>query len=53
MIKDFSISFSSVIIVQDFETVSFYVLFVYNPTFSPGGGGGGAEMYFEGQLPNF
>ena len=28
MIKDFSISFSRVIIVQDFETVTFYVLFV-------------------------
>ena len=27
MIKDFSISFSRVIIVQDFETVIFYVLF--------------------------
>ena len=26
MIKDFSISFSKVIIVQDFETVIFYVL---------------------------
>ena len=34
MIKDFSISFSRVIIVQDFETVTFYVLFVYKPTFS-------------------
>ena len=33
MIKDFSISFSRVIIVQDFETVTFYVLFVYKPTF--------------------
>ena len=43
MKKDFSISFSSVIIVQDFETVSFYVLFVYNPTFFPGGGGGGGH----------
>ena len=32
--KDFSISFSRVIIVQDFETVAFYVLFVYKPTFS-------------------
>ena len=32
MIKAFSISFSRVIIVQDFETVTFYVLFVY--TFS-------------------
>ena len=34
MIKDFSISFSRVVIVQDFETVTFYVLFVYKPTFS-------------------
>ena len=34
MIKDFSISFSKVIIVQDFETVTFYVLFVCKPTFS-------------------
>ena len=34
MIKDFSISFSRVIIVQDFETVTFYVLFRYKPTFS-------------------
>ena len=34
MIKDFSISFSRVIIVQDFETVTFYVLFGYKPTFS-------------------
>ena len=34
MIKDFSISFSRVIIVQDFETVTFYVLFVYKSTFS-------------------
>ena len=32
MIKDFSISFSRVIIVQDFETVIFYVLFRYKPT---------------------
>ena len=32
MIKDVSISFSRVIIVQDFETVTFYVLFVYKPT---------------------
>ena len=32
MIKDFSISFSRVISVQDFETVTFYVLFVYKPT---------------------
>ena len=28
LMKDFSISFSRVIIVQDFETVTFYVLFV-------------------------
>ena len=34
MIKDFPISFSRVITVQDFETVTFYVLFVYKPTFS-------------------
>ena len=34
IIKDFSISFSRVIIVQDFETVAFYALFVYKPTFS-------------------
>ena len=34
MIKDFSISFSRVIIVQDFETVTFDVLLVYKPTFS-------------------
>ena len=34
MIKDFSISFSRVIIVQDFGTVTFYVLFEYKPTFS-------------------
>ena len=33
MIKDFSISFSRVIIVQDFETVSFYVLSGYKQTF--------------------
>ena len=32
MIKDFSISFSRVIIVQDFETVIFYVPFEYKPT---------------------
>ena len=31
--KDFFISLSRVIIVQDFETVTFDVLFVYNPTF--------------------
>ena len=29
-IKDFFISFLRVIIVQDFETVTFYVLFVYS-----------------------
>ena len=34
IIKDFFTSFSRVIIVQDFETVTFYVLFVYKPTFS-------------------
>ena len=34
IIKDFFISFSKVIIVQDFETVTFYVLFVYKPTCS-------------------
>ena len=33
IIKDFFISFSRVIIVQDFETVTFYVLFVYKLTF--------------------
>ena len=32
MTKDFSISFSRVIIVQDFETVICYVLFGYLPT---------------------
>ena len=32
MIKDFSISFSRVIIVHDFETVIFHVLFDYKPT---------------------
>ena len=32
--KDFFISFSRAIIVQDFETVTFYVLFVYKPAFS-------------------
>ena len=32
MIKDFSILFSIVIIVQKFETVTFYVSFVYKPT---------------------
>ena len=34
IIKDFSISFLRVIIVQDFETITFYVLFVCKPTFS-------------------
>ena len=34
IIKDFFISFSRVIIVQDFETVTFYVLFEYKLTFS-------------------
>ena len=34
MIKDFSISFSRVIIVQDFETATFYALFVYKTSFS-------------------
>ena len=34
ILKDVSISFSIVIIVQDFETVTFYVLFVYKPIFS-------------------
>ena len=34
MIKDFSISFSRMIIIQDFETVTFYLLFGYKPTFS-------------------
>ena len=33
-IKDFSISFSKVVIVQDFKTVTFNLLFVYKPTFS-------------------
>ena len=28
------ISLSRVIIIQDFETVTFYVLYVYKPTFS-------------------
>ena len=32
--KDFFISSSRVIIVQDFEAVTFYVLFVYKLTFS-------------------
>ena len=34
MMKDFSISFSRVTIVRDFETVTFYVLFSYKSTFS-------------------
>ena len=34
IIKDFFISFSRVTVVQDFETVTFYVSFVYTPTFS-------------------
>ena len=34
IIKDFFISVSRIIIVQDFETVTFYVLSVYNATFS-------------------
>ena len=34
IIKDVFISFSRVIIVQDFETVTFCVSFVYKPTFS-------------------
>ena len=34
IIKDFFISFSRVITVQDFETVTLYVLFIYKPTFS-------------------
>ena len=34
VIKDFFNSFSRMIIVKDFETVTFYVLFVYKPTFS-------------------
>ena len=33
MIKDSSISFSRVIIVKDFGTVIFYVLFGYKPIF--------------------
>ena len=32
MIKDFSISFSRVIVVQEFETVTFYALFGYKQT---------------------
>ena len=34
VIKDFFHFFSRVIIVKDFETVTFYVLFLYKPTFS-------------------
>ena len=34
MIKDFFISFSRVIIIQDFKTVTFNLLLVYKPTFS-------------------
>ena len=34
IINELFISFSRVIIVQDFDTVTFYVLFVYKPTFS-------------------
>ena len=34
VIKDFFISFFKVIIVQDFETVTFYVSFENKPTFS-------------------
>ena len=34
MTKNFSISFSRLIIVQDFETVTFYVSFVYKPIYS-------------------
>ena len=33
-IRDLSITFSTVVIVQDFKTVTFNVLFVYKPTFS-------------------
>ena len=33
-IKDLSISFSRVIIVQDFKTVTFNLLLVYKPIFS-------------------
>ena len=33
LIKDLSISFSRVVILQNFETVAFNVLFVYKPTF--------------------
>ena len=32
--RDFFFFFSRVIIVQDFETITFYVLFVYKRTFS-------------------
>ena len=34
MIKDLSISFSRVIIIQDFKTVTFNLLLEYKPTFS-------------------
>ena len=34
LLEDFFISFSRVVIVQDFETVTFFVLLVYKPTFS-------------------
>ena len=34
IIKDFFTSILRVIIVQDFETVTFYVLFVYKPIFT-------------------
>ena len=34
MIKDLTISFSRVMIVQDFKTITFNVLFVYKPTLS-------------------
>ena len=34
ILKDFFISLSRMIIVQDFETVTFYLLFVHKPTFS-------------------
>ena len=33
-IKDLSISFSRELIVRDFKTVTFNLLFVYKPTFS-------------------
>ena len=34
MIKDLFISFSRVIIIQDFKTVTFNLLLAYKPTFS-------------------